>query len=195
MKLGMLPPFYQIFDKIRPRNVCEIGTHNAKTAVQFVDYCLKINPKLQYYGYDVFDLELHNDEFHKYEINGKGSGSYKLATKNLKHRQKKYPEFYFKLYKGYTQDTLEKNSFDFVYIDGGHSYDTVKHDYEKLYESKVVVFDDYNLPDVKKYVDEMVKDKGLREESFETVLEKGKGFAFLPHQKSKHVQPVIFNLL
>jgi hypothetical protein len=45
-----------------------------------------------------------------------------------------------------------------VYIDGGHSYSTVKWDYEQVKNSKVIIFDDtypVKFPGVAKFIDEL----------------------------------------
>ena len=194
MKVTLLPPFYKIFDRYRPTSICEVGTHDAKTAIQFVDYCLQFNPKLKYIGYDIFDAVKNNPEFHKREINGKGAGKYSTAKNNLVHRQRKNKKFYFKLVQGFTFDTLKESKFDFVYIDGGHSYETVKHDYSKLSQSKVIVFDDYQTDGVKKFFDELIKIKKITKVAWEEVFDAPKPcWCFLPHKRSKHIQPVIFN--
>lgn len=194
MKPTMLPPFHQIFDYIKPEVICEIGTHDGKSAVQFVDYCLKLNPKLSYVGYDVFDAVKDNEQFHEKEINGKGAGKYRTAKNNLTHRQSKYKKFKFKLLKGFTQQTLTQAVYDFVYIDGGHSYETVKHDYYKVSGSKVIVFDDYQTEGVKHFVDELVRKEKLIEYSWDEVFDAPKPcISFMPHGNKKHIQPVVFN--
>jgi len=194
MKPTMLLPFNEIFDYLKPSTICEIGTHDGKSAIQFVDYCVKHNPSLKYYGYDVFDTVKNDDEFHTKEINGKGAGSIRKATTNLTHRQKKYKQFEFKLIKGLTQDTLTESKYDFVYIDGGHSYDTVKHDYEKVKDSTVIVFDDYQTDGVKEFFDELVVKEDIKKVNWSDWKVSDKPcYTFLPHQRSKHVQPVIFN--
>ena len=194
MKSKMLPFFYEIFDHYRPSTICEIGTHDGKSAVQFVDYCIKYNPKLSYVGYDIFDDVKYDTLFHEKEINGKGAGRYKTAKSNLTHRQNKYKKFKFKLIKGFTNDTLKDSTFDFVYIDGGHSYETVKHDYFKVSSSKVIVFDDYQTEGVKKFVDELITKEKLIEYDWEQKFNVPRPcISFIPHEKSMHVQPVIFN--
>lgn len=194
MKPSMLPPFHEIFNFIKPKTVCEIGTHDGKSAVQFIDYCITLNPKLKYYGYDVFDAVANNEEFHKREINGKGAGNYRRARRSLLHRQGKYKQFEFKLYKGFTQDTLKETTYDFVYIDGGHSYETVKHDYYKVKDSKIIVFDDYQTEGVKQFFDELVIKENLQQLDFkDCFFSKSKCWAFMPHGSTKHIQPVIFN--
>tara|TARA_B100000963_G_scaffold323577_1_gene308499 strand:+ start:3169 stop:3801 length:633 start_codon:yes stop_codon:yes gene_type:complete len=69
-----------------------------------------------------------------------------------------------KLYKGYSKDILKKINLkdkDFVFLDGGHSYETVKEDLNillnNLSNNKIIVCDDYNIPHygVRKAVDEI----------------------------------------
>jgi hypothetical protein len=70
--------------------------------------------------------------------------------------------FTFMLVPGLTKDTLvEPVKYDFVFIDGGHSYETVKHDYEMVKESKIILFDDYQLSGVRQFVDELPHEKKL----------------------------------
>lgn len=194
MKVSLLRPFYKIFDRYKPNVICEIGTHDAKTAVQFIDYCIEYNSKLKYIGYDIFDDVKNNADFHKKEINGKGAGKLSTAKNNLNHRQRKYKRFTYKLIKGFTHDTLSESKYDFVYIDGGHSYETVKNDYNKLSQSTVIVFDDYQTDGVKKFFDELIKNKKITKVTWEEAFDAPKPcWCFLPHMRSKHIQPVIFN--
>jgi len=194
MNPKMLPPFYEVFNHYKPKRICEIGTHDGKSAIQFVDHCLTIHPDLEYTGYDIFDEVRNDTQFHEREVNGKGAGRISTARNNLRHRQRKHKQFMFNLIRGYTQDTLEEQEFDFVYIDGGHSYDTVKHDYEKLSKSTVIVFDDYQTEEVKQFFDELVKEKSIPEVAWDEVFTTDiPRWSFMPHKTSKHVQPVIFN--
>ena len=190
----MLPAFYQLFDYANPKTICEIGTHDAKSAVQFIDYCVKLNRDVKYFGYDIFDAVKDNKKFHVKEINGKGAGNYSKAKANLDHRTRKYKFFKYKLFRGYTQDTLKESSYDFVYIDGGHSYETVKHDYNKVKNSKVIVFDDYQTDGVKKFFDELVKKDLLPEVPWpECFYYTNTCCSFLPKTSSKHIQVTILN--
>lgn len=139
-------------------NICEIGTHDAKSATQFIDVLLSFATRKQplfYTGYDLF--EDADKELTTYEHNGKGPGNYKLAVKRLDKRKKKYRKLFdYKLIRGNTLQTLTESAYDFVYIDGGHSYNTVKADYSKVKNSKIIVFDDYQLPEVARAIDEIV---------------------------------------
>lgn len=155
MKFDVIKDFYELFDTYNVSSVGEIGTHNGKTASQILDYLLSKNISITYTGYDLFDeaSEVTNKE----EINGKGVGSYQRAISKLQKLKKKYQDnFQYKLIKGNTKNTLTPSKFDFVYIDGGHSYETVKHDYNMVKDSKIIIFDDYHLEGVKNFVDELL---------------------------------------
>jgi len=155
MKAILLNNFHKIFDIYLPQNICEIGTHNGQSAFQFVDYLWPKVKRLHYTGYDLFDAA--DDQLAKDEHNGKGAGSYKLAFNGLMKRKEKYGKrFSFDLIQGNTKQTLtEPKVYDFVYIDGGHSYETVMHDYSMVKDSPVIVFDDYQIKEVAQAIEEI----------------------------------------
>lgn len=193
MKPDLLIPFHQIFDKYQPKRICEIGTHSGKTANQFVRYICRTVPNLHYKGYDAFDTVAGNTEFAKKERNGKKHGVKAQAIKYLEHQKAQFPNFTYNLIEGFTQNTLQEEEFDFVYIDGGHSYETVKHDYNKVKGSTVIVFDDYNLPEVKIFLDELFEELGYPVVDWADALDCPKPcISFLP-VIGKHIQPAIFN--
>jgi predicted O-methyltransferase YrrM len=155
MKTIRLENFYRIFDKYKPQRICEIGTHNGRSAAQLSSYLLEMGLDVEYTGYDMFDAA-NTLEFHKAEHNGKGAGSFETATERLAEVQKKFPNFKFTLIQGNTHDTFTiPCKFDFAFIDGGHSYETVKHDYEMLKETPVIVFDDYQINEIYQFVNEI----------------------------------------
>ena len=60
-------------------------------------------------------------------------------------------------------DKINKDEFDYVFLDGGHKYETVKHDLQNLIhvinKNGIILCDDYNLsyaPGIKKAIDEYV---------------------------------------
>lgn len=160
-----MPYLFAGIDFIKPKTICEIGCYTGKTSVAMCNRALKHVDKLHFFGYDLFDLATEHTD--KDEINGKGHGNYtranKVLTKIKKACDPTRPKFLihdnkffdFELHKGYTVDTLKKNKFDFVFLDGGHSYDTVKHDYEMVKDSKLIIFDDYDLDPVQDFCNEI----------------------------------------
>jgi predicted O-methyltransferase YrrM len=79
----------------------------------------------------------------------------------------------FNLIKGNSNVVLKKidmSKIDFVFLDGGHSYETVKNDLECCLEvvtksNGVIMCDDYNfghLPDVKIAIDEFTNKNNFK---------------------------------
>lgn len=146
--------FHAAIKAYKPKTICEIGCHVGLTTQSLLFEAIKHTDTLYFAGYDLF--ELANEYTDKKEINGKGSGSLSRVKRRLDGiKANHFPNLRYDLYKGDTNSTLEKRKFDFVFIDGGHSYQTVKHDYEKIKDSTVIFFDDYDIPDVKKFCDEI----------------------------------------
>ena len=170
-------PFAKLLDVIKvhkPQTYCEIGLHNGFTARQTCDELIKYNSKIYFEGYDAFET------VDKKEANGKSQSSenhYKQAIKRLESVKRKSPDFTYKIYKGYTTETLKPKKFDLVYIDGGHSYDTVLHDYNMVKDSKIILFDDYNYFGVANAVEEI-----------------GKGELFFDQPQNKNKKWIIFNI-
>ena len=160
MRIPHFHIFEKLFREITPTFIGEIGTHNGESAIQFCRLACNLNrtDKIFYHGYDVFEEVANNKDFAKKERNAKGHGTLYTAEKRLKSlKLSENNRFKFKLFKGLTTDTLTPIKFDFVYIDGGHSYDTVVHDWNKVKESKLIVFDDTKLKSVRSAIEEHVE--------------------------------------
>jgi hypothetical protein len=93
------------------------------------------------------------------EHNGKESASYNVIKERCDKYVKNELLESYNLIKGWTHDTLiGPLTFDMVYIDGGHSYSTVKWDYEQVKDSRVIIFDDtypVKFPGVAKFIQEL----------------------------------------
>jgi predicted O-methyltransferase YrrM len=164
MKPWLFEEFKTLLTKHNPKNIAEIGTHKGNTAVQIIKCLHNEHTPIHYTGYDVFDFAVRNLEFNRREVNGKGGVPLDYVQKKLDNLKSSLANFDFVLHKGFTTTTLEEKVFDFVYIDGGHSYETVKHDYEKVKGSKLIVFDDANksnVPGVSKFLNEL-KDQEIK---------------------------------
>ena len=145
-------PILNIIHENKPRSFCEIGCHEGLTARWLCHEILKYYPRLSYFGYDAFET------VDKLERNGKSTPAEEKIYNRLNWLKRRYKHFQYNIVKGYTVDTLtEPKKYGVVYIDGGHSYETVKHDYSMVKDSKIILFDDYNLPGVKEAVDEIGK--------------------------------------
>ncbi len=158
--------FKPLIEEHKPRTFCEIGCHEGLTLKSLIPLSKELKYKIDYVGYDAFELaDRPTFEYPKNPItgemehNGKESASYD----KINERCKKYLENdllnSYDLIKGWTHDVLKGPLyFDMVYIDGGHSYSTVKWDYEQVKNSKIIIFDDtypVKFPGVAKFIDEL----------------------------------------
>jgi hypothetical protein len=138
----------EIIDDVKPQSIVEIGVWNGQRAIEMVSAALLHHEKVSYHGFDLF--ESANATTDKEEMNAKKHCTLKSVRDTLNGLKKLNPGFSFKLTKGNTRKTLKPGSIeaDFVYIDGGHSVETIRNDYEAVKESRMVVFDDfYNAKD------------------------------------------------
>jgi len=158
--------FKPLIEKYKPKTFCEIGCHEGLTLKSLLPASKDLGYKIEYTGYDAFELAIRPTfEYPKNPItgdmehNGKESASYDVIKERCdKYVKNKLLESY-KLIKGWTHETLiGPLIFDMVFIDGGHSYSTVKWDYEQVKDSKVIIFDDTypeKFPGVAKFIDDL----------------------------------------
>ncbi len=129
----------------RPRRIIEVGTHNGDSAVAMCRIALRMTDQpVHYVGYDLFDDA--DEANHAAEKNGKGAGSYEQASQRLTMLSvQNGGRLTFELVRGNTRDTLhgKPQMADLAFIDGGHSVETIRGDYEALQGCPVVVCDDY----------------------------------------------------
>jgi predicted O-methyltransferase YrrM len=131
--------------KNKPKTILEIGVFNGAFAKRMLLNATNSgNESISYTGVDLFeDL---SSEVHKKEI------SLWASKKDLVHKDlSKIKNTKISLLKGYSSDLLPllegKMKFDLILIDGGHSYKTVKSDFnftKKLVNTNgAIFFDDY----------------------------------------------------
>ena len=120
----------------QPKAILEIGTWNGGRALSFLRLC----PTAKYYGFDLF--EEATAETDAVEFNVKAHNTLAAVQERLKG-------YDAQLFKGNTRDTLAafNEPVDFVWLDGGHSIETIRSDWENvkrvLAPGAVVFFDDY----------------------------------------------------
>ena len=169
--------------KKKPKYFLEVGVFHGVTARNVCELLFDIHNKdFQYIGLDLFE---ENDE-NKDEVIPNTKFSNPLKTLFFRYIKKLDPYSLngvndllkkFKdnvhLIKGNSNKILKKidmSKIDYVFLDGGHGYETVKNDLEACKEvldnNGTVLCDDYNLaaqaPGVKLAIDEFVKKHNLK---------------------------------
>tara|TARA_R100001086_G_scaffold190829_1_gene108209 strand:- start:82 stop:2376 length:2295 start_codon:yes stop_codon:yes gene_type:complete len=139
----------QLILHYKPKSIIETGTWNGGRAIQMAIAAFQNTDKVTYTGYDLF--EEATKETDTRELNTKAHNSLEAVNNRLQEFADKIKEkdkiFEFTLHKGDTKKTLTKSRADFSFIDGGHSKDTVNHDFKMLRKSPVIVLDDYIMKD------------------------------------------------
>ena len=174
--------FLEEIKKKKPKFFLEVGVFHGVTARNVCELLFKIHNKdFKYIGLDLFEK---NDE-NKSEIIPNTNFSNPLKQIYFKYIKKQDPytkeavEDLLKkfkdnvhLIKGNSNKVLKKidmTKIDYVFLDGGHDYDTVKNDLDSCSEvidnNGTILCDDYNLsyaPGVKKAIDEYVENNNYK---------------------------------
>lgn len=133
----------------KPKTIMEIGTWNGIRATILCEEMLKHHQSISYIGFDLFEeatAETDAEELNvKQHYNVDDVKKYILTTVPDNRVD-------VTLYKGNTRETLnkslvQKHNPDFIFIDGGHSVETIQHDYDSTNVGCVRVFDDWYEPD------------------------------------------------
>jgi predicted O-methyltransferase YrrM len=130
----------------RCRRLMEIGTWNGLRATAMIDTAALHHPpgSIEYIGFDLFEDQTEEDVHLE--------SSKRPPAEEVVRRRLEATGARFRLYKGNTRDTLprhlrELGEPDFVFIDGGHSIQTIRSDWDCVARimgpHTIVVFDDY----------------------------------------------------
>ncbi len=166
----------------KPKIFLEVGVFHGVTARNVCELLYNIHSNnFKYIGLDLFE---ENDE-NKSEIIPNTNFSNPLKQIYFKYIKRQNPYSLdavkdllkkFKnnvdLVKGNSNNVLKKidmSKIDYVFLDGGHDYETVKNDLENctlvVKNNGTILCDDYNLsyaPGVKKAIEEFVKKNNFR---------------------------------
>lgn len=137
---------FETIKERKPRTIMEIGVYDGKHAKQMIECAQQYNDDIAYYGFDLFqmmDRETILKELSKPKIFEESSVYAELCKTGAK----------INLFKGFTRDTLPRAYelisvyMDFVFIDGGHSLNTIDWDWfwvqKFLHKDSITLFDDY----------------------------------------------------
>ena len=166
----------------KPKTFLEVGVFHGVTARNVCELLHKIHgKKFKYIGLDLFEETNEN----KYELipNTKFSNPLKTIFFKYIKRQNPYSLEAVKdllnkfnesvhLIKGNSNKILKKinmKQIEYVFLDGGHEYNTVKNDLECCKEvilnNGIVLCDDYDLsyaPGVKQAIDEFIENNNFK---------------------------------
>jgi SAM-dependent methyltransferase len=132
----------QLVDLFKPQSIIETGTWSGKNAARMIKVASQYHDRPYYIGYDLF--EKATDETDEEEFNVKPHHNEKDVLALI---EKNCPNAEVALVKGNTKETLNYVVADLAFIDGGHSLETIEHDYEALKHCGVIIFDDHYGPD------------------------------------------------
>jgi len=174
--------FLNHVENVRPKNFLEIGVFHGVTARNVCDLLFKLHGNdFQFTGIDLFE---NIDRVSKDEVAPKTEFKNPLkflyykyirrldpySIESVNNLLKKYKDN-VNIIKGDSNKVLKKislESIDYVFLDGGHKYETVISDLENLIyvinKNGIILCDDYNLtyaPGVKKAIDEYVLKRNL----------------------------------
>lgn len=135
----------ELVEETKPATILEIGVYNGAQAIKMSEVAFRHSETVHYMGYDLFDDASPVTDAE--EFNLKKTLSVQAVKDKLNSFAETHPGFTFELHRGNTRETLADRTADFVYIDGGHSVETIRSDYERTAKSPMVVFDDYYRPD------------------------------------------------
>ena len=179
---GIGEAFLEDVQKINPKSFFEIGIFHGVTARNVCDLMFKNHQNnFKYIGVDLFDqsekfseevppsFKFNNPLKHFYFKYVKRQNPYSISAVN--DLLSKYKNN-IQIIKGDTNIVLKKlniRNIDYIFIDGGHHYETVKNDlhYSKQFikEGGTILCDDYDLsqaPGVRKAIDEFVLKNSCR---------------------------------
>ena len=146
----------EVVRDLKPKHVVEIGTWNGKRATEFmaVSDCY-------YTGFDLFEDATAEDD--EKEFNVKAHFEMIEVAKSIEIAG--FDKFC--LIRGNTNETLEKaevEPFDFAFIDGGHSIETIENDFAwvraNIEPGGVIVLDDYYTPAIEGMGCNFLEDQG-----------------------------------
>ena len=150
-----------IIDYLKPASIVEIGTWNGNRAIDIAGAALRHHAHVHYWGFDLFEHGAVDQD--QRELNVKPHIALKEVHAKLESFKEGHPGLSFNLIRGDSRRTLHQPELpfwfnrntgrpvqlteaDLVFIDGGHSIETVENDFYSLSNCKNILMDDYYSP-------------------------------------------------
>lgn len=130
-----------LIDQVKPKTIFEFGTWNGDRAIEMIKAAQKHDPEAQYCGVDLF--EEATPELDEAESNVKPH----FVAQEVHDKIKSATNAKMQVIRANSRTLTDPVIADFVFIDGGHSVETIKGDFELSKRSKLIVFDDFYTPD------------------------------------------------
>lgn len=131
-------------EKCKPEVILEVGTWNGEHASQMIHEALKHQGRVHYIGFDLFE------EISKEWIACENSKKEKANFLDVLGKLEKINGANIRLVVGNTRETIRHipgQPVDFIFIDGGHSLETIESDWRNLQKfitiKTVIILDDY----------------------------------------------------
>lgn len=140
--VGHLPFAYWIIGSIKPSIFVELGTHSGNSYFAFCQAAKELHLTTKCYAVDTWQGDLHAGDYDNSIFNNVNE-----------HNQLQYSKFSHLLRMTFDQalDKFPNQSIDLLHIDGLHTYEAVKHDFEtwlpKLKPNAIVLFHDTSIRD------------------------------------------------
>lgn len=138
--VGHLPFAAWVIQEISPKLFVELGTHSGNSYFSFCQSVVENGLSTKCYAVDTWQGDEHAGRYND-----------EVFTKINAHNQQHYSEFSRLLRMTFDDalDNFSDNTIDLLHIDGLHTYEAVKHDFEtwlpKLASGAVVIFHDTNV--------------------------------------------------
>lgn len=143
------PSRYQhLYDEVRalrPRRILEVGTNDGIHAARMAEAAREVGVEAAYFGFDLFEHQGREQFLREFSLRTRST---QQVAAYLRRHGVREP----RLFAGDSTETLPREApglppMDLVFIDGGHSLETVRADWENvqplLAPGAVVFFDDY----------------------------------------------------
>lgn len=149
---------FEIVRELHPKHIVEIGTWQGKRACEWMGLTDCI-----YTGFDLFEQATKETDIDEFNV----KSHTEVSEVGLQLEAAGFNKF--QLIRGNTRETLplwldKIPPFDFAFIDGGHSVETIQSDFEHISKhiqpGGTIIIDDYYEPEVVGFGCNFLKDKG-----------------------------------